>query len=111
MDAGLGRGGMDAGLGRGGIEAGFGRGALPVPDRWPEAGLMPKGLLPPLRAGGRAPLGRGWFPPGAAGRPPGAAGRLPADGAGRDGTAPGPGLGPPGNTSSLGGCRRTVSRC
>mgnify|MGYP007126046172 CR=1 FL=1 len=64
IEAGLGRGGIDAGLGRGGIDAGVGRdvvGALGAPDA-PAGGVgrgapgvMPNGLLPPLRAGGRTP--------------------------------------------------------
>src|SRR5688572_23355353 len=88
IDAGLGRGGMDAGLGRG-IEFGVGR-----PP--PAAGLIPNGLLPPLRDGGR-----GAAPPGPGrGVPPGA----PAAGVGR-----GPGRAPGVGASPLGG-RRVVSR-
>jgi hypothetical protein len=64
MEAGLGLGPpMEAGFGLGGIEAGLGRG-MPSgrgPREPPPPGVMPNGLLPPLR-GGR--------PPGAAGRSP-----------------------------------------
>lgn len=112
MDAGLGRGGIDAGLGRGGIDAGLGRGPPLAAGRWPLPWVMPNGLLPPLRAGGRAPGRPGADgAPGPDGRPPPAA--RPAAGLpGRGGTAPGPGLGPvrwP--PPSAGGSRRVVSRC
>jgi hypothetical protein len=97
---------MEAGLGRGGIEAGLGREPPPplAAGRWP-LGVMPNGLLPPLR-GGRGP---GRLAPGAGvaegvGRP--AAGEP-----GRGGTAPGPGLGLGRVAPSAGGSRRAVSRC
>ncbi len=100
---------MEAGLGRGGIDDGFGRGPPPPAAGgrcWPP--WMPNGLLPAPRAGGRPP-GRAPGPgAGAPGRPaagePGRGGIAlgPAPGAGR-----GPGRGPP----SVGGSRRTFSRC
>jgi hypothetical protein len=68
IDEGLGLGGIDSGLGRGGIPAWLGRGMLAGDGRPP--GVMPNGLLPPLRPGGRPP-GRAGAPPGALGRPPG----------------------------------------
>src|SRR5262245_35937871 len=87
---------MEAGLGRGGIEAGFGRG-IPPPwvCRWP-AGVMPNGLLPPLRGPGRADGdGRG----DAAGAPP------------RGGTKLGPGLGDAATPPSPCGWRRCFAAC
>jgi hypothetical protein len=109
MDAGLGRGGMDAGLGRGGIPAWLGRGIPAGEGRWLWPPETPKGLLPGLRAGGRAPPGPGRPVFGA----PGAAVRPAAGEPGRGGTVPGPGPGGRGREApSAGGCwaRRSVSR-
>lgn len=87
---------MPAGLGRGPPPAAGGRCCWPP---W-----MPNGLLPAPRAGGRPP-GRA---PGPAGGPPG----RPAPGVpGRGGTAFGPGRGPGRGPPSVGGSRRTLSRC
>jgi hypothetical protein len=86
---------MDAGFGRGGIDAGLGRD--PGPDCRGAPVLIPNGLLPPLRPGGRP------------GRGPAAAGR------GGVGTAAGPGPGtgraPGAGAPGPGGSRRVVSRC
>jgi hypothetical protein len=78
--------------------------------RWP-VGVMPNGLLPPLRAGGRPPPGRGGVAPGVAGRagpgvpgrPAGVAGRAGDGGVGRATGAPGPGLGAVISPPSAGG--------
>jgi hypothetical protein len=44
---------MEAGVGRGGIEAGEGRGGMDAGDGRPLEGVMPYGLLPPVRVDGR----------------------------------------------------------
>jgi hypothetical protein len=90
MEAGLGRGPpMEAGFGRGGIEAGLGRG---IPSgrgpRGPPPGVMPNGLLPPLRVG-RSPRGS----PRAGRSPRGAPVRLSPGG--RESGLAGRALGPP----------------
>ena len=75
-----------------------GRGA----GRPPPPGVMPNGLLPPLRAGGRRPGRRpGPGAPGVAGRAGGGPGR---GGTGRDPAAAG-------RSPSAGGSGRAVSRC
>lgn len=109
IDAGLGRGGIPAGLGRGGMPAGLGRGIPAGEGRAPAAGVIPNGLLPAPRAGGRAGVPG---VPGRAGAAPGAgvAGRgLAAGEPGRGPIAPGPGrVGPVGVGESVG---PSASRC